>query len=422
MLSKMYKLIFDLSICFLIGGFVLAYLLNININIGDFLILAFTALIMLLIGKKKKIKFVLLVVIPLLYLVFASLPLPELIMFCIIWAYFAYEIIFNRYEISRGELIDMLKRILIFSIILFLLMLFHFSKLSNAFEVIINYSIFVMISAIFLLRNLRVGNDMEQMKTYEKQQFIELTLFLIICLLLTLLKAPLHVLEGVRILYFNVVAPVVIFLFTILGIVVLAIFYLLILLLDLITGGKKSHIAKSQLGELIGKTTDSLTIVEKNNFSIVPILYFLGVAGAIVSLFFFFRWLRGRIYIQNIPSGIEEIRENLNEVGNKRKISRRKPPKDARESIRYYYGKYMLWLQSKQVELGTEDTTSEIHNKYRKSLEGDKENKSKVSKEFSKLYQASRYQMSKEITQEEAARSKELYQSIKNTKLKRIKK
>ncbi len=415
----MYKLIFDLSFCFLIGGFLLAYLLNHHIFIGDFLILLFTTLIISLCDKNKKVKYVCLVALPLLYLIFASLPLQELIMFCIIWAYFAYEIIFNRYVLSRGELVDRLKRIAVLSIILILFMLFHFSKLSNAFGAIINYLVCFLISTIFLLRNLRVGNEMEQMKTYEKQQFIEIMLFLLICICLTLLKAPVHVVEGIKLLYFNIIAPVVIFLFTIVGIVIIAIAYLGVFLLDFITAGNRSNQAKTQLSDMIGKTTEALTIVERNHFSILPILYFLGAIGAIVILFLFFRWIRGRIYIQHIPSGIEEIRESLDELGRERKSSRRKPPKNTRESIRYYYGKYMLWLQTKQVQVSAEDTAWDIHNKYKAALDGDKDNKCKVSEDFSTLYQTARYQMTKDITEEEAASSKELYQIIKNVKFKK---
>jgi hypothetical protein len=262
-----------------------------------------------------------------------------------------------------------------------------------------------------------VGNEMEQMKIYEKQQFIELTLFLVICILLTLIKAPLHLLEGAKLLYQYLVIPVLVIIVSILGGILYGILYLVLIVIDLVKRDKSSDI-RVNVSEVIGQTTNAFIINKRETFSILPILYFVGAVVAITILFFFFRFLRGNIYMRNIPNGTTEIRETLDNNKSKKDNSKIKLSKNPRESVRYYYGKYMVWLESKQVQLNEEDTTKDINDKY-KELVKDKKDKMRDAEEFGKLYKDARYQMTREISEDEATRMKGLYQIIKTQKYKK---
>jgi len=127
----------------------------------------------------------------------------------------------------------------------------------------------------------------------------------------------------------------------------------------------------------------------------------------------------GNVYSSNIPAGIVETRESIADLTGKKEKIRRRSPKNPREAVRYYYEKYMIWLQTKQVPLKANNTTEEINDKYKQFIISNLEEKTKAANDFGRIYQKARYQMTSDITEEEAAMTKSLYQSIKNSKMKR---
>lgn len=416
MLSKIYKLVFDISICFIIGGFLLKFFGNIPMSAGNYLALILAGIVAVFFYKIIIVKYLTMTVLPILYLVMVPQALPAGIVFLLIWVYFAYVMIANRFENSRGVFLDKIKRILVLSLVLIIPLITDFSRFSAAIAVISPYLVGAVVSAVFLLRHMRVGNEMEQMRIYERQQFIELAIFLVICVFLTLLKAPMHIWEGVSLLYHHVLAPVVIFLISIIGMLVYGILYLGAFLVDAMQGTSNSQEIKILIGEIISENSNN---AEVKTFQALPILYTIGAVAAIVILFLFFRWLMGNVYSSNIPAGIVETRESIADLTGKKEKIRRRSPKNPREAVRYYYEKYMIWLQTKQVPLKANNTTEEINDKYKQFIISNLEEKTKAANDFGRIYQKARYQMTSDITEEEAAMTKSLYQSIKNSKMKR---
>jgi hypothetical protein len=125
----------------------------------------------------------------------------------------------------------------------------------------------------------------------------------------------------------------------------------------------------------------------------------------------------GEKLLQKLPAGILETRESLEDTNDKRTNFRKRRPKDSGAAVRYYYGKYLLWLQHKRIQLRPQDTTEEISNKYNRALIEDDKAKKEVSRQLTRLYRRSRYQISEQITSEEAEKAKELYQIIKTSKI-----
>ncbi|MFV0341519.1 MAG: hypothetical protein ACK5JH_01315, partial [Anaerocolumna sp.] len=92
MLSKLYKLIFDLSISFLLGGFLVMFFLEQQTFIGDYLILAVTVILVSYFVKKRKVQYVILIALPLIYLFVVKLSLPGILNFLCIWIYIGYVV------------------------------------------------------------------------------------------------------------------------------------------------------------------------------------------------------------------------------------------------------------------------------------------------------------------------------------------
>ncbi|MFV0342153.1 MAG: hypothetical protein ACK5JH_04575 [Anaerocolumna sp.] len=417
MLSKLYKLIFDLSISFLLGGFLVMFFLEQQTFIGDYLILAVTAILVSYFVKKRKVQYVILIALPLIYLFVVKLSLPGILNFLCIWIYIGYVVMTNRLHTNRGHFLDLLRKLLFMSLAFLFPVLIDLKKFGLAMEMVMPYLIVAMISATFLLRNLRVGKEMDQLKNYEKQQLIELTVFLISCLLLTLVKAPLHVLDVMYFLYQGVLIPLVWLVAQVIGGLVLAFVYLILPVMRFLTGNM-DPVKEIEIPKIIGETTSNITGEERNIMSIGTLLYMAGIILGVIVIFLFLRWLRGKIYVQNVPNGIEETRENLDDLQDFKRKSKFNISKKPRERVRYYYSKYLFWLQVKQIKIGPQDTTMNIQDKFIKEIviEED-ENKTKDVKELGKIYREARYQMTRDITKEEASRMKNLYHDIKNFKV-----
>ncbi len=96
-----------------------------------------------------------------------------------------------------------------------------------------------LISAIFLLRHLRATDQMEQIKHYLRQQVMELIIFLVICLLLTLARAPQNLVEGFNLMYQYLSRPVLTFLVGVGSMLVFGIIYLVAAFIGLIENNKE---------------------------------------------------------------------------------------------------------------------------------------------------------------------------------------
>lgn len=411
--TKIYKFIFDISICFLIGGFLLKYFWGAQMFTGDLPVLVASAVISVLFYKKRIVNILMISLLPIIYLLIVSLPLPELIVFLLIWVYCISVTVTNRYVMERGEFVDRIKQVMFVLMILVIITFTNFTKFGVSIQSIFPYLILAIISAVFLLRHLRVGGEMEQIGVYEKQQFIELSIFLIVCVLLTLLKVPVHILEGFSLIYHQLLIPLVTVLISIIGVLLSVLIYLGALLISVIPNTKKSQEVKTIFGDMVKEEADKIGFNSAQTFDYVPILYFFGAIALVVVVFLVFRRLMGSIYQQDAPGGIIETRESLTDISAKPSRNRRKRPKNTRDAARYYYGNYMLLLLKKQVELKVNDTTTEINSKYTNFISHDSSDKSKASTDLTSIYQEARYQLSKEISEEEAAKVKELYNHIK---------
>lgn len=413
MLEKLYKLLFDVSLCYAIGAFLLSYLLGITIYGGGFLFLAGSILLAVVIKEKHRWGLLSMIITPFPYLFTLSPTVWDSIVYVLIWVYLIFVLRSERYMVSRDNFVERLKQVLFCSLLLMLPMAISFKRFIPAMQISSLYLIGASISAVFLLRHLRALNQIEQRKEYQWQQFIEFSAFLVICLILTLIKAPQNLLFGLNQIYSNLVVPAITYLATLIVMLIYGIFNLLIGLIEFITNKKIEKLelnydAFIQQPELISESDT------KDVSWLIPFLYCVGAILGFVLLLKLYRWLMGEKFQRNIPSGIQETREYVADVKSKKSSKRKMRPRNPRSTVRYYYVKYLLMLSRSKVVLNPQDTTEKIQEKHLEWQKTRGKTDIIAAKDLKQLYRKARYGMEEEISKEEAEGAKKLYKEINN--------
>jgi hypothetical protein len=355
------------------------------------------------------------IVIPSFALVIGKPVFLEVVVYAFTWGYAFFVLFTERFITGRGEFLDRVRRTSVLCLILPVLMLTNLSTFGRAILVCGPYLITALVSAGFLLRELRIEPQMKQQKGYYRQQIGEMLLFLIISIFLTIARAPQNLLVGLQLLYLNVIQPVIGFIGGLIGIVFGAIMYFLISGVSLFVNSRELTQRKDEFGNSLRDTVDTTAINVTVIDWILPLLYSVGAILGLAVLFFFFRWLMGEKYQQELMEGVLETREEITDTEDKHNSLRVREPKEPRAMVRFYYRKYLLRLRHKKIVIRNQDTTSEIDRKYNETLLERSGAQREASKQMKQLYRKARYQMGDEITSREAEDAKQLYHSIKST-------
>ncbi len=416
MLSKLYKLLFDLGICHLIGVFLLSYLGGRTLQPAGFIYLLITGMAGILLERRKKLAFLALGGIPVIGLLLLRPEITELMVYLVVWGYLVYVVVTKQFMTGRGELLDRVKKCLYLALLLPLLMLTERQALMRAVNEAVPYLIVVIVSIGFQLRQFRTDAGMKNQKDYKRHQLIEMVLFLSVCVLLTLLRAPQNLQKGISLLFTYVIRPVFSFLVSLISIIFSGVMYLIISLMSLVIKERELAVRRDEMGDNILKEIDGTVDVVTNREWILPLLYSIGIILALFLLFLFLRWLIGERYTQRLPEGISEIREDLVD-GNDRKGRRhRKYSMAPRDRVRFYYYKYLLFLHSIKVGVKPWDTTQEIELKHGEKLLNQEDNRIPALNQMKELYRKARYSECEELTAKDADQAKELYRKIKSIK------
>ncbi len=413
MMSKLYKLIFDISVCYTIGAFLLSYYGGITLSGEGFLILLTTAFVSSLLNQKRNFTIFITILASGGFLVFYLPSIPELIVFVLILVYYLAMVITERFLVSHGKFLDIIKYFLYGCFLLPFLMILAFQDFKTAMQAASPYLIMALVSAVFLLRHLRVVNPMEEMKLYRRQQLLELLGFLVICLLVTFARVPQNLMEGFKLLYQYLLIPIISLLGSFVAVVIGGIIYLIMSALSSVINNKEIEGAKVYVANTVDKYSDISDIRIANIEWIIPLLYSIGAMIAMVLLVLFFRRLMGEKLKQKVPTGIHETREYLEDVKDRKAPLRKGHRNDKRAIVRYYYGKSLLWLQHKGIQLIAQDTTEEIHHKYDSLPTDHLDERKEASAQLMKIYRKARYHTKEEITKDDAEKAKALYQNIR---------
>ena len=201
MLDKLYKLMFDLCICYTIGAFLLRYVAGRTGDGKAFLFLMLGVVGSALLSRYRRGGILATVLIPALYPALWMPSVPELVIFLLVLGYLVFEVVTQHFIIGRDGFAERLKRLLYLSPLIVFPMIISFQEFSQAFGAAAPYLIGALISAVFLLRHLRAVDQMEQRREYQWQQMTELSVFLAVCLILTLVRAPQNLMFGLKQIY-----------------------------------------------------------------------------------------------------------------------------------------------------------------------------------------------------------------------------
>ncbi len=416
MLSKLYKLIFDLGICYLLGAFLLNFFGGEALHTGGFVCLLITGVISILL-RDRRLSILAAGSIPFVGILILRPEWAEIIVYALTWGYMVFLLITDRLVTSRGEFLDRVKRILYLAILLPIFLLTELQAFQRAISATIPYLTTAIVCFCFMLRHLRTDHGMDSQKGYYRQQVWEMVLFLAVCMLLTLVRAPQNLMKGLSLLFLNVIRPAIAFIVGLISMIFGGVIYLIISLLSFVTKSRELEVRKAEMGDNILVSLDLTVDTVLSKEWILPLLYSLGVILGLVVLFFFFRWLMGEKYKQRLPQGVSEIREELRDSSDRGGRLKRKYSAEPRERVRYYYYKYLLHLRSKKVLILSGDTTREVEQKYYERLSKPSKEQTESSEQMKELYRKARYQNQTEITTEEAERVKKIYDTIKIKKV-----
>ncbi len=416
MSAKLYKLFFDLSVCYTIGAFLLKGIWDVSLSGWGFLLLFCIGSASVLFSKRRILSLSIILILPVVSLLFLKQALPELVLFLLTWVYSTYVISKGRMTISRGGLIDLIRNILLLFLLLTLILAAAVQNVPAALETACPFFVLVIVSAVTLLRYLRINDQTVKLKGYQKQQFIELFAFLAVSIFLTLLRAPQMLLRGGKLIYMHLIEPIVAFLASMIGMLISGIIYLIMALYRVITNSSEERVLT--LPE--GRNEQPLAIppnVEATDINwILPFVYSIGIILCLIALFLFFRKLMGDKWKQELLEDITETREELGDSSRKREARHQRKPEDSREVVRYYYRKTMLWLQHKKVELKPQDTTLDISHKCNQLPSQNEEERKEQTAQLMKLYRNARYHHKQEpILKEDAQQAKKSYQALFRT-------
>ncbi len=413
MLDKLYKLMFDLCICYTIGAFLLRYVAGRTGDGKAFLFLMLGVVGSALLSRYRRGGILATVLIPALYPALWMPSVPELVIFLLVLGYLVFEVVTQHFIIGRDGFAERLKRLLYLSPLIVFPMIISFQEFSQAFGAAAPYLIGALISAVFLLRHLRAVDQVEHRREYQWQQMTELSVFLAVCLILTLVRAPQNLMFGLKQIYHYILGPLLSFLASAIIMLVYWIIRLIVAAVGMLTGNPEL-IERGQ--ELVNPPGDLFRITGSDVSDTgwwAPLLYSVGFILGLMLLFLFFRWLLGERMNRSIPPGVMEIREYLSTKKDGPSGLRRKAPQNPQAAVRYYYEKYLRLLKRKKIELNSQDTTKEILEKHI-ALQGDENTPKQASAaELRDIYREARYRMEKETTPEEAKKARKRYREIK---------
>jgi hypothetical protein len=412
MLSRLYKLIFDLGVCCSLGAFLLCYFGKVTLHAGGFLILLAAAALTLMIREKSKQALLFVIILPVLGGIILRLEWTQLLVYLPVWGYMVYLLVSDRLVVTRGDFLDRVRRILILCLIFPLFMLVELSNFLEALRVTLPYLAITIVSIVFMLRHLRTLQKRAGQKGYYSQQLWEMLIFLAVSVMLTIARAPQNLLVGIRLLYQNLIVPVL----SLLGFILGTIISLMISMLSIEGCSREASLRGDDWIDRLTKIPDIKEVNVSSNAWIIPLLYSFGVILGLIILFFFFCWLIGDKGKHKIPIGVSEIRETLEEPNERKNNRRWKYSKEPAERIRYYYLKYLQHLRSIKISILSGDTTREVNQKYSDTLAGPSCEQREASIKLKRLYRKARYQRQEEIKGEEAELAKKLYHTIKSKK------
>ncbi len=407
-MTEYYKLLFDLSLFYTISGYYL--MLTTEQAPSVFLFLALVAASGLdslfrarrLYHPGKYGLRLLPLFLPLLAL-FSRPSLGQILQSLPAWLYLGWTTLSGRIDLDYSEARSHFS----FGLRLLLLMifgpLFH-GRLGVTIIRTIPYLVIMLASGVCLLRMLR------EQRPDGLRQGLYLAAFVLICVLLTVGKAPQLLVKGFGYVYRGVIAPLIFALAIVFGVLMYGFYILLAWIVKRAQGQEEElQIDLESAADMLG-LQEEYTTYTTNLRWLVVLLAVLGVLLLLFILFLIFRRLLGERQRsdENGPWRESSITQTSDlPVKRSSGILR---PRDPRLAVRYYYARFVAECRKRGISVPRGMTVTELAVHCAAAFpDAD-------PKTLAALYLPSRYSTRTDISQEDAALAAESWRLLKRSK------
>lgn len=402
---EFYKLIFDVSLYYLLSGYFTRLLFNKSPSVFGFALLVLTVLFDTLLRSKnetgKKANYFILI-LPIIILL-EKPTICAIIQMIPAWMFVCYSIISDRITCNYDEFRSEFS----FGLKLLLLLIFGFlfqDNLSLALTQTIPYLILMLALGVCLLRLLR------ERKPDSLRQGLYMIVFMIFCVGLTVGNVPQLLLKGFGYVYRSVLAPLLFGL----AILFAAVFYISYLILKWLVSRAQGN--KEDLNIQLESAAETLGIDEQIqaydlNFQWLKILLLiLFICAVALFVFLIFRRFLGQKNEKKDAVPYSDKKEKLISSTGKAKNVGIIRPREPRLLVRYYYARFLLESLKRDIRIPRGKTVDELS--LLLSRHFDKESVNNLSE----VYTVARYSNLEPISSETVNIAAESWKVIKHTK------
>ena len=405
---QVYKLLFDLSLYYCIGGYYLRLAAGEAPSVIGFLALCTCAALDALLrvrgvkGRRARI-------LPLLLPFAILLRWPGLwpaLHLLPAWAYVAFSLLTDRvsltYDGARSHFGFGLKML----VLLVLGPLFP-GELKAAAVQAVPYLVLMLVSGVCLLRMLR------EQRPAGLRQGIYMALFVLLCAGLTIGRAPQLLLQGFGYVYRYVFAPLIFCLAIALGVLFYGFYLVMKWLVERAQGSSEPfQLQFSDAAEMLGIEEEYAAYTADLRWLKV-LLIALGVCLLAFLLFRLFRRLLGERSSPAAMTGRPERVEPLSMLRRAGSGPGRIRPREPRAAVRWYFARYLGECEKRGLAVPKGMTVEELCSRSAPLFPG-----ADVTA-LAEVYRPARYQLSRKVTQEDVKRAAEAWNSIKKSESKK---
>ncbi len=409
-MTECYKLVFDLALYYTISGYFFMLIARVSPSSAAFVAMAAAvgtdALLRRLhfFEKRKRWLRYLPLLLPLLTLLFHP-TFWQMIHFLPVWLYLGWSMVTDRvqtdYEGFRSRFFFGIKLLLL----LVLGPMFP-KQFSTALLHTIPYLIVMLAIGICLLRMLRED------RPEGLRQAIYIAVFILLCALLTLGRAPQMLLKGIGYVYRGVIAPLILVAALLIAVLFYGFYILFAWLVALVRGSQPEPLTLDvqSAAEMFG-LGDKYSEGSLDLSWLRTLLIILGVAVLLLLLFLIFRRLLGDREKTAPVSPWQEQTAELSQGKPGRKKVGILRPRDPRLAVRYYYAKFLSECRKRGVDIPCGITATELAERTADVFPG------ADPASLAALYRPARYSACSTITQSDVQQAAALWHSLRQSKL-----
>lgn len=407
-MTEVYKLLFDLSLYYCVGGYFLRLATGKAPSAAGFLALCACAALDALLrsrGVRSRWARVIPLLLPLAVIFWWPGLWPALHL-AVAWAYVAFSLLTERVSLSYYEARTHFGFGLKLLILLVLGPLFP-GQLKAAALQTVPYLVLMLTAGVCLLRMLR------EQRPAGLRQGVYMALFVLLCALLTLGRAPQLLLRGVGYVYSYVLAPLIFCLAIALGVLFYGFYLVMKWLVEHVQGSNEPlQIQLSGAAEMLGLEGEYAAYTADLRWLKV-LLTAMGACLLAFLLFRLFRRLLGDRTAAAASGARSERRETLSPRSRTGGVPGLIRPREPRAAVRWYFARFLAECEKRGLTLSKGMTVDELCFQCASVFP------CADVVALAEVYRPARYQLSRRVTQEDVKKAADAWNAIKKSESKK---